>query len=205
LFQQKDPITLFVEGVNLMKRILALFMVVIAAGVFAETYNGLKVFNMSFQIAGGETLKLPATDGGPLPAQNDNIKIDAAGFIVSPSKANPELLAVTWVFAFISKKDQKIERVTVEEVVPSKTAILVFEDEAPKLEGKRWSGHVHPIDATPESLPWLYSNEPSIFVFRFSVFAQGEPVQIFYQPAWFPTQMKAAMIAPVTKRASRKE
>jgi hypothetical protein len=181
-----------------MKRIALLLVVVLAGGARAGT--GQKIANMPFPIAGGQTVLLPVSDGGPIPAENDEVKIEVAGFVIGPSPTDPKVPLLTWKFAFTPKKGQTIEQVVVEEVAAADAAQLLVSDEIPRLDEGFWRGTSRPFMADPESQRWLYSNSPSVFVFKFSIAFEGVPVQVLYQPSWFPAQAKKAMMAGFGKR-----
>jgi hypothetical protein len=177
-----------------------LFVVVLLTGCASSPASTHKqVVEMPFPIAGGQILRLPVTDGGPVPAENDKIKIEVAGFIIGPSAADPTVPSLIWMFNFATKTDQKIEQVVIEEVAASDSAKLMLVDDRPNLKQGSWAGRSTPTKADRLSVPWLYSSKPSIFVFKFSVKVQGLPVQILYQPSWFPPAAKKAMMAGYEK------
>jgi hypothetical protein len=179
----------------------ALFFVVLISGCTLSCRVMAQIIEVPFHIAGGRVLQLPVTDGGPIPAEKNGIKIQVAGFVIGPSASNPAVPALTWRFAFSAKTDQQLEQVVVEEVGTSDSAKLMLSDNQPQLEKGSWVGGSETIKADPSTTPWLYSNAPSIFVFKFSIKAQGMPVQILYQPSWFSAQAKKAMISGYAKGA----
>jgi len=179
-----------------MKNALLLIVVCLLSGCASSPASAPQhTGEMPFPIAGGKILRLPVADGGPLPAENDQIKIQVAGFITGPSTSNPAIPALTWTFGFKTKTDQKIEQVMVEEVGAGDAAKLMLVDDNPSLEQGAWTGKSEATQADRQSAPWLYSSKPSVFVFKFSIKVQGMPVQILYQPSWFPAAAKQAMVA----------
>jgi hypothetical protein len=173
-----------------------LFVVVLLCGCASSPApKSQDIAEMSFPIAGGKILHLPVTDRGPIPAENDKIKIQIAGFAISPSTGDPAIPSLTWAFAFKTKTDQRIEQVVVEEVGESDSAKLLVSDDRPDVEHGGWAGKSEVIKADKQSAAWLYSSKPSIFVFKFSIKVQGMPAQILYQPSWFTAAAKKAMIA----------
>lgn len=173
-----------------MKTILSFLTVLLAGCASQNTYMGHKVVDMPFTVAGGKTVSLPITDAGPIPAENQSFKIEVAGFTVGPSKDNPSQAMLTWRFGLTAKSSQTLERVVVEEVAPAAVEKLLVEDHAPALKDKVWSGSSQPIEASKTSTPWLYTDKASIYVFRFTIKARGEPDAVFYQPAWFSKPAK---------------
>src|SRR5262245_3491918 len=97
-----------------MKVLSPLILVVLVGCSSSRTYMGQKVVDAPFIVAGGtKTLRLPVTDGGPIPAEDERIKIQVAGFLISRKEPSP---TITWRFAFTSKHPQVIEQVVVEEL-----------------------------------------------------------------------------------------
>ncbi len=47
---------------------------------------------------------------------------------------------------------------------------------------------------TAQTNPWLYSEDATVFVFKFTIAIQGQPEQIMYQPTQFPAKAKALLI-----------
>ena len=148
----------------------------------------------AFPIAGGQTITLPFTDAGAIPAENDRVKILTAGFGIGPSKQNKKQAELFWGFDFEAKSSlEKLETVAVEEVSPSKTAVSFIQDTAPVLKNGVWSGTAKPIPANRASIPWLYTNDGSIYVFRFTIKPEGEAAFVLYQLAWFSAPAKQTL------------
>jgi len=179
-----------------MKNGLLLIVVCLLSGCALSPASAPQhTWDMPFPIAGGQILRLPVADGGSVPVENDRSKMQGAGFFTGPSTSNPAIPALTWTFGFKTKTDQKIEQVMVEEVGASDTAKLMLVDGSPNLKQGAWAGKSEVTQADRQSAPWLYSSKPSIFVFKFSIKMQGMPVQILYQPSWFPAAAKQAIVA----------
>ena len=174
-----------------MKIPLAFLGLLLLAGCAStQTYMGRRVINAPFAVAGGNTLSLPVTDAGPLPAENDSFKIEVAGFTVEPSKDNPKVALLIWRFSLTSKTSQQLERVLVEEISPSAIEKLIVEDQSPGLRAKAWHGASAPLEASRTSTPWLYDEKASIYVFRFTIQARGATPTVLHQPAWFSKPAK---------------
>lgn len=156
----------------------------------APTYMGHRVHDISIPIAGGKTISASMTNAGPLPAENEDFKIEVAGFVVGPSKENPDQAVLTWKFGLTSKTGQSPEMIKVEEVSPSKEDRLLLEDTTPRLQGNIWAGSTFPSPAGKTQTPWLYEKKGSIYVFRFTIKSTEKPAVILYQPAWYSEAAK---------------
>jgi hypothetical protein len=155
-----------------------------------RTYMGQKVVDLSVPIVGGETLSLPVTAAGPIPAENRAFKVEVAGFNVHPSLVGPREATLSWGFVFTSKASKELARVLVEEVYPGEVAKVVVDDRSPALKDKMWSGRSAAVLPSPDTTAWLYIEEPSLFVFRFTITPLGKSPVVLYQPAWFSPPVK---------------
>ena len=175
-----------------MKRLLAAGLLLLAAQpVFAVTYMGYEVDQESFKIAGGDKVKLPVTKAGPIPAENERIKIEVAAFDIA-MRSKPQIL--TWRFGLLSKVAQKIEKITVEQVYEVDQPRLMLEVSDPELKGNTWYGITKAEDITKQANPWLHSIFSTTFVYRFTINIEGEPPMVLYQPATFPGSIKARYV-----------
>jgi len=155
-----------------------------------RTYMGYQVVDKEFSIAGGKTVRLPVTQAGPIPAENQDFKIEAAGLSVHPSPLNSKQAALAWGFSLTDKASKALERVVVEEVYPSSTARTVVDDHSPSLQEKLWSGSSASVEPNPIFTPWLFDDRDSVFVFRFTITPAGSPPVVLYQPAWYSRPIK---------------
>src|SRR5688572_23781460 len=90
-----------------------------AAPVSAREFMGMEVVDMPFAVAGGEVLMLPATDGGPIPAEDDRFRVEVAGFNLTRTGTGP---ALAWGFTITAKQPVELESVEVVELAPSDPA-----------------------------------------------------------------------------------
>jgi hypothetical protein len=155
-----------------------------------RTYMGYRVIDMEFPITGGKKVSLPMTDAGPIPAEDRAFKIEVAGFSIQPSILGPKQALLAWNFALTAKASKTLERVVVEEVFPTDVAKVLVDDQSPSLSGKMWSGGAAGVEANPASTAWLFTEEASVFVFRFTITPAGRPPVVLYQPAWFSPPVK---------------
>lgn len=162
---------------------------------------GQPVVDMQFPIAGGKTVSLPVTDAGPVPAEDGAFKIEAAGFYLNPSPADSKRALLGWHFGLTSKASETLRRVVVEEVFPSDVAKVLIDDPSPSLSARMWSGDTVGVEPSPDSTPWLFTEDASVFVFRFTITSSGgqSPV-VLYQPAWFSRPAKETLRQTIAGR-----
>jgi len=139
-----------------------------------------------FAVAGGKTVAVPVAEL----AENDIFIIRSAGFTIEPSHGNPKQPVLTWKFSIQSKSSNAIEGIVVEEVAPSKTEISYITQQQPVFKDNVWMGTCEPLPMAQTSLPWLNSAEESVFVFKFTVKAQGHEPSILYQARWYSPSLK---------------
>lgn len=157
----------------------------------SETYLGQQVIEVAFKVDGDKTINLPMTRAGAIPIENDNYKIEGAGFNVSLNKATPEESKLNWAFSFLSKKSTKLEFVSVEQVGSEGELDALVKDEAPVLKNANWVGHAPPKTVAKNSSPWLYTSEDTTLIFKFTIKTEGNDPIIMYQPSTFPSKTKA--------------
>jgi len=156
----------------------------------SREYMGYKVVNVPFPIAGGETVRLPVTEVGAIPAENRKALIEVAGFSVGPSNEDPKQAVLRWHFGFTSKRLKDLESVEVAEVSPSDVVVPLVLDLNPRLSEDYWMGSVSGGAVGPETTPWLYSEKASIYIFRFTLVEKRGKHMVLYQPAWFSAEAK---------------
>lgn len=164
-----------------------------------RTHMGFEVIDMPFTIAGGETILLPVTDAGPVPAEDENYKIEFAGFFVGPSKSEESRAELVWGFGVSNKSNIGVASIIVEEVSPSDTAKTVLTVEAPEFTSGVWLGKTDPVPANRESTPWLFKPKASIYVYRFIIRSTKGTEVTLLQPAWFSTEAKASHLKKIEK------
>jgi hypothetical protein len=163
-----------------------------------ESYMGYAVYNQSFEVSGGETISLPVTSGGPIPAENSHYKIEVAGFVVGPSTNHENQSDITWNFALTSKNNIDISKVTVESVTPFfGVNNIKFEDNSPLLKNKLWLGSPEPVVINQETTPWLFSKGSSSFVFKITIADRNGSITVLHQPSIFKEKSKQYFLAMV--------
>lgn len=177
---------------RMQKICIPLLALALAAGssASAREFDGNKVYNMTFPVAGGEVIKLAITDAGPLPVENRKLKIEVAGFSVEPSPDDPQTVVLVWHFGFTAKRLKDLQSVEIAEVSPSATVRKLLRDDAPQLVDEYWKGALAGVPVGPDTTPWLYTDEPSMYVFRFTVHEKDRKPIVLHQAAWFSGNSK---------------
>lgn len=184
------------KGLIVSTALLALFSTTPSAAN-PDGYSASDVRDMPFAIAGGKVVSLPTTDAGPLPAENDYCKIEVAGIGMGHDRKDPKRILMFWGFSVRFKSSEVPERITIEEVAPGEVEELVSDDKKPLVQDGMWSMRTSPIEPSASATPWIYSDEATIFVFRFTIKPTGKAPIVMYQPSWFPLSAKRALIRHV--------
>src|SRR5688500_2932168 len=143
-------------GVPMLRMTVILALACTSAVAFGREFMGHKVIDVPFQIAGGQTVVLPITHAGPIPAEDRKAKVEVAGFMITRSKDDPKLAMIVWTFGLTIKSIKNVESISVAEVAPTVTEIPLVNDAAPKLAKKYWMGSTAPVAATRGVAPWLF-------------------------------------------------
>lgn len=165
------------------------------------TYRGQVVREVAFKADGGKTITLPVARGGAVPSENEDYKIEVAGYMGTLQKGNPADSTFTLNFSFRSKKNKELEYVRVEYVDPSGKLTPVVQDDAPTLKNGDWIGKSAALAATKELSPWLYDGSDSTFLFKFTIKARNENPVEMYQPSLFDKGTKALYLQVMGVRA----
>lgn len=174
-----------------MKKLFLIPLLFILLSGCMKTHNGFVVLDKKFKIDGGNTITLPMTRVGPLPAENELYKIVSAGHLSSMTRGEPEKSFITWSFMFKSKSSEPIESVTVEYVSTEGDLFPMVEDKDPELKDDHWGGKSKRYAMTESESPWLYSNSDSVFLFKFTIVGADKSVSVLYQPSLTTKEAKA--------------
>jgi len=169
----------------------------LSACAAGPTYLGQAVSQVPFIVDGGRTVSLPVTRAGALPAENDEYKIESAGFFGSLKKGNPREAELVWTFSFQSKKPIGLDSVIVEKVTTSGGLELAVKDDSPTLSNKNWVGRSIPTSITRESTPWLYSGSDSTFLYKFTIRRRDGSEVVMYQPSIYAGGYKANVLRTI--------
>lgn len=188
------------------KNVIYFILILFLAGCGAttqRTYMGYKVFDVSYPVANNQILSFPVTDAGPIPAENDNYKIEVTGFSVGPSTEDPKKALLTWNFRLRTKKASKIETIQIDEIAPTYVEKMVLKEVNPKIKNGLWSGSLEPIEASSTSTPWLYDDKASFYVYRFTIKAENSEPVILNQLVWFSKPAKKSFQHTIEKINNR--
>lgn len=165
----------------------------------SPTYLGQDVFDKQFTVDGGKTITLRLGNNGALPVENDDFKIDGAGFYVIPGNENAQDTKIVWSFSFVAKKVDSIVSVTVEQVTDSGELVPVVDDEKADLHSRIWRHQSRPVALNRKSAPWLYTNSSSTFIYKFTIKLSDNSIATMYQPSVIPAQTKEAILYTLEK------
>ncbi|MES2027179.1 MAG: hypothetical protein V4448_16640 [Pseudomonadota bacterium] len=180
----------------------ALTAAILAGCAVAPTYRGQVVQQVPFKIDDGTSLSLPMVRGGALPAENDEYKIDGAGYMGSLKAGSASQSEIQQTFSIVVKKNAELEYVRIEQVDTDGGLQLVVQDNQPVLKNKNWVGKTKPVPATRDASPWLYSSGNSTFLFKFTIKAKGSAAIVMYQPSLFNRETKAVYLRVIQGPAS---
>ena len=170
----------------------------LSACATGPTYLGHAVSEVPFKVDGGKTVSLPVTSAGALPAENEDYKIEGAGFNASLKNGNPSESKLTWAFSFVSKKSAELDSVVVAQVTDSGGLELVVKDNSPALKNKNWVGWSAPTSMTKDLSPWLYSSSDSTFVFKFTINTKDGSSVVMYQPSIITRRAKSMYLQVIS-------
>lgn len=166
-------------------------------------HQGQVVQQVQFKIDGGKAISLPMVRGGALPAENEDYKIEVAGYLASLKPGDASQSEIRQSFSFLAKKNPVLESVRIEQVDPVDGRLqLVLQDDAPVLKSQSWIGKSKPVAASRDASPWLYSGGNSTFLFKFTIKAKDSPAIVMYQPSFFNKTTKDAYMRVLRGPAS---
>lgn len=164
------------------------------------TYMGYPVRQADFKVDAGKTVSLPVTRVGPLPAENDDYKIEVAGVSASLTNGKPAESKLNWGFGLTVKNSVELESVTVERVTETGALEPLVKDQTPTLKGNAWMARTAPVPMTREAVPWLYTKGDSAFIFKFTIRAKGGESTVFYQPSVISAGAKSMYLKIIAER-----
>jgi len=101
-------------------------------------------------IAGGGTINVPMTRGGPPPAEGDGFKVDRA--TIAPSRDAREL---RYEFALQALKQPDLKRIRIDDM-SDETAVTLIDDGAPQFSDGKWLAKTDMISADDQKLKWIF-------------------------------------------------
>ena len=154
---------------------------------------------VDFKIAGGQTVKCPITDSGPLPAEGGPYRVEEAGLAMGRDESGEHTFLIR-TFGITVGRGGTPSHITVEDVTDD-TAVLMVDDKDPKIVKGYWKGHASPLTLSEDSTPWIFDDKPTIKIYRITISAKNTPDVILYQPSWYAAQVKRS-IAQWAKKKS---
>lgn len=184
----------------MLRQLALLAPLLMAACATGTTYLGRSVTETPFKVDGGQTVMLPMTNAGALPAETEQFKIEMAGVHAALTAGQPEQSKLTWVFSTLVKKREPIEFVTVERVTEEGELIPLVDDRTVALKNSSWVGRSKSQDMSSTSSPWLYQQGDSKFLFKFTLRVAGKAPVVMYQPSLIGRQAKAIYLDVIRKK-----
>lgn len=146
----------------------------------------------SLPLGDGTVIEHPWDDAGPLPAHNDWVNVEVAGYLLSESTAGA---GFTWTWTFTLRLDHPgIDMVVVSDVTDTVTRRLV-EPGAGVFTGEKWLAQSEPSPVSAFHQPWLFRDGESVRVLRFSIADSAGETRILYQPVLFSHEGKRNLTA----------
>lgn len=140
----------------------------------------------------GTQIQHPWDDAGPLPASNDWVNVEVAGYLLSEDRQG-EGFSWTWTFT-LDLRHSGIDLVAVSDVSDSSTQRLVAPDGGVFNRG-RWLAQSESIPVSGFHLPWLFRDGDSVRVLRFSIADRAGETRILYQPVLFTHRSKQSLLS----------
>ena len=156
-----------------------------------ETYLGQHVFNLPYIADGGKEIFVRYAQGGSLPVESPEIKINGADAMASVKQGYPEASELRWGFIFTLKdKSLKVSSVQVDIVNSPESLSRLVDDAQPSIKNDQWLAKSKATPMTKEFVPWLYSSGDSRFMFKFTVSLTTGKAIVLYQPSLFSDYSK---------------
>ena len=140
-------------------------------------------------IAGGGHIRLTMLGGAFAQAEDDRYVVTESGLTTFRRGGRN---FVRWQFSVRAKQPTPLADIKVEEV-SGDAPVLIVEDRHPHVDNTYWATQSALIPANPQVLPWLYSPETTLRIFRVSVTDGSGRSSVLYQPASFNHKAKEAI------------
>ncbi|NNF52140.1 MAG: hypothetical protein HKN59_06850 [Gammaproteobacteria bacterium] len=146
----------------------------------------------TLQLGDGSEITHPWDEAGPLPASNDWVSVEVAGYLLSEN-TDGEGFSWTWTFT-LGLKNPDIELVAVSDVSDIVAARLVAPGQGVFNDGK-WLAQSRSIPVSGFHLPWLFQDGENVRILRFSIAARQGETRILYQPVVFTHAGKKSLLS----------
>jgi len=134
--------------------------------------------------AGGGTAVFAFNKNGAIPAENADVKIEKAVFDIDSTAKGGK-----YIFAFRERRGGIPVRVKVEDVTEDPIVTWV-EDDHPHLVKGVWQSNCPPINLEDKTLGWLYTIDPSIRVYRFTIVNQDGATTVLNNASTYSEDVK---------------
>ncbi len=140
----------------------------------------------------GSQISHPWDDAGPLPASNDWVNVEVAGYLLSENKEG-EGFSWTWTFT-LGLANPDVELVAVSDVSDASTVRLVAPGDGVFNKGK-WLAQSESMPVSGFHLPWLFKDGESVRILRFSIADKQGRTRILYQAVLFTHAGKQSLLS----------
>ena len=140
----------------------------------------------------GSTIEHPWDEAGPLPASNDWVNVEVAGYMLAENREGP---GYNWTWTFtLALKQSDIDLVAVSDVTDRPSSRLVGPDEG-IFNGSKWLAQSESVPVSGFHLPWLFREGESVRILRFSIANEAGETRILYQPVLFTHEGKKSLLS----------
>lgn len=140
----------------------------------------------------GSTITHPWDEAGPLPAANDWVKVEVAGYLLAENRERP---GHNWTWTFtLALLAPDISLVVVSDVTDATATRLVGPGQGIFNNGK-WLAQSDELPVSGFHLPWLYRDGDSVRILRFSIANKDGQTRILFQPVLFTHEGKKSLLS----------
>lgn len=144
------------------------------------------------ELGDGSTIEHPWDEAGPLPASNDWVGVEVAGYMLAENREGP---GYNWTWTFtLALLEPDIDMVVVSDVSDRTVSRLVNPGDGIFNNGK-WLAQSESIPVSGFHLPWLFRDGESVRVLRFSIANKAGETRILYQPVRFTHEGKQSLLS----------
>jgi hypothetical protein len=147
------------------------------------------VKEVSVPIAGGQKVGFKKVGTSFVGGEDNRFAITEAG--LNPYRRSGQNF-LRWQFTFRAKQPTSLRRVLVEDVSGNRPILLV-DDQHPVIDGVEWSRHSGLTPATTTNAPWLYDDQVTRRIFRFTILESDGRQSVLYEAAEFNRKAKEAV------------
>lgn len=146
----------------------------------------------ALRLGDGSEISHAWDEAGPLPAENDWVKVEVAGYLLSEDKAG-DGFSWTWTFT-LDMNNPGVNLVAISDVSDATASRLVAPGDGVFSKGK-WLAQSAARPVSGFHLPWLYKDGDSVRIMRFSLADIHGETRILYQPIFFSHSSKKSLLS----------